>query len=156
MSRSNRTSTDDTPFRSWNWRSLSWTAGRDSGSGASCCLCLQISSATWTLRYYSSLSEPCIPPNPALSEVFPCNNPNKDLNLSPTGLNVQGGIAYWDGKTDVVQHKGSATRMAKTAGAKGVVNHIKVSDEAKEKAADNLDEGRRRAQVKRSEPRTDK
>jgi hypothetical protein len=71
-------------------------------------------------------------------------------------VRVQGGIAYWEGKTDVVQHKGSATRMAKTAGAKGVVNKIKVSDVGKEKAAENLDEGRRRAQVKRSEPRTDK
>ena len=71
-------------------------------------------------------------------------------------VRVQGGIAYWDGKTDVVQHKGSATRMAKTAGAKAVVNNIKISDAAKAKAADNLDEGRRRAQVKRSDPRTDK
>jgi hypothetical protein len=71
-------------------------------------------------------------------------------------VRVQGGIAYWEGKTDVVQHKGSATRMAKTAGAKAVINNIKVSDAAKAKAADNLDEGRRRAQVKRSDPRTEK
>jgi hypothetical protein len=71
-------------------------------------------------------------------------------------VRVQGGIAYWEGKTDVVQHKGSATRMAKTAGAKSVVNNIKVSYAAKEKAADNLEQGRRRAQVKRSEPRTEK
>jgi hypothetical protein len=71
-------------------------------------------------------------------------------------VRVQGGIAYWEGKTDVVQHKGSATRMAKTAEAKSVVNNIKVSDAAKDKAADNLEEGRRRAQVKRSDPRTDK
>ena len=71
-------------------------------------------------------------------------------------VRVQGGIAYWEGKTDVVQHKGSATRMAKTAGAKAVINNIKVSDAGKEKAAGNLDDGRRRAQVKRSEPRTEK
>ncbi len=71
-------------------------------------------------------------------------------------VRVQGGIAYWEGKTDVVQHKGSATRMAKTAGAKAVVNNIKVSDAAKEKAAENLEEGRRRAQVKRSDPRSEK
>jgi hypothetical protein len=44
--------------------------------------------------------------------------------------------------------------MAKAAGAKAVVNHIKVSDAAKQGAADNLDSGRRRAQVKRSDPRT--
>ncbi|WP_284321568.1 TonB-dependent receptor domain-containing protein [Dyella acidisoli] len=52
--------------------------------------------ATWTIRYYSSLSESCIPPNVGLSEVFPCNNPNKDLTNSPTGLNTQGGLAFND------------------------------------------------------------
>jgi hypothetical protein len=71
-------------------------------------------------------------------------------------VRVQGGIAYWEGSTDVVQHKGSATRMAKTAGARSVVNNIKVSDAGKEKASENLDQGRRRAQVKRSDPRTEK
>lgn len=69
-------------------------------------------------------------------------------------VHVQGGVATWEGSTDVIQHKGAATRMAKTAGAKVVVNHIKISDAAKDKAAGNLDSGRRRAQVKRSEPRT--
>jgi hypothetical protein len=68
-------------------------------------------------------------------------------------VHVQGGIAHWEGTTAVVQHKGSATRMAKTAGARGVVNNIKVTDAAKAKAAENLDQGRRRAQVKRSDPR---
>jgi|SRR5579864_4953044 len=64
-------------------------------------------------------------------------------------VRVQGGVATWEGTTTVLQHKGAATRMAKTAGAKAVVNHIKVSDAAKQSAADNLDQGRRRAQVKR-------
>jgi osmotically-inducible protein OsmY len=70
-------------------------------------------------------------------------------------VHVQGGVATWEGTTEVLQHKGAATRMAKTAGAKAVVNNIKVSDAAKSKAGDNLDNGRRRAQVKRSDPRTD-
>ena len=68
-------------------------------------------------------------------------------------VRVQGGVAYWDGTTDVVQHKGAATRMAKSAGAKKVVNNIQIGDAAKEKAAGNLEQGRRRAQIKRSEPR---
>jgi hypothetical protein len=68
---------------------------------------------------------------------------------------VQGGVAYWEGSTSVVQHKGAATRMAKTSGAKRVINNIKVSDDAKAKAAGNLDQGRRRAQVKRSDARDD-
>ena len=69
-------------------------------------------------------------------------------------VRVQGGVATWEGATDVVQHKGAATRMAKTAGAKKVVNNIKIGDAAKQKAADNLEDGRRRVQVKRSDPRT--
>ena len=44
---------------------------------------------------------------------------------------VQGGVATIEGKTDVIQHKGAATRMAKTAGAIGVNNHIEISDAAK-------------------------
>ncbi len=70
-------------------------------------------------------------------------------------VRVQGGVAYWDGTTDVVQHKGAATRMAKSAGAKKVVNNIKIDDAAKQKAAGNLKQGRRRVQVKRSEPRSE-
>src|ERR1700722_19357099 len=58
-------------------------------------------------------------------------------------VHVQGGVATWEGTTDVLQHKGAATRMAKTAGAKAVTNHIKVGDAAKDKAGDNLDSGRR-------------
>jgi BON domain len=69
-------------------------------------------------------------------------------------VRVQGGVAFWEGSTNVVQHKGAATRMAKTAGAKRVVNNIKVSDAAKETASANLDQGRRRAQVKRGEERS--
>ena len=66
-------------------------------------------------------------------------------------VHVQGGVATLTGKTDVLQHKGTATRLAKNAGASKVVNHIEVSDAAKRKAASNLDSGRRRAQVKRSD-----
>ena len=68
-------------------------------------------------------------------------------------VRVQGGVAYWEGTTNVIQHKGAATRMAKSAGAKKVVNNIKIGDGAKQKAADNLEQGRRRVQIKRSEPR---
>ncbi len=70
-------------------------------------------------------------------------------------VRVQGGVAYWEGSTSVVQHKGAATRMAKTAGAPRVVNNIKVSDAAKQAAAENLEQGRRRAQVKRGEARSE-
>ncbi len=81
----------------------------------------------------------------------------KSPKLAPEHIqvHVQGGVATLEGKTEVIQHKGTATRMAKTAGAVAVNNHIQVSDAAKEKAAGNLDTGRRRAQVKRGDPRSE-
>lgn len=40
---------------------------------------------------------------------------------------VQRGVVTWEGTTSVMQHKGSATRMARAAGAVQVVNNIRVS-----------------------------
>ena len=51
---------------------------------------------------------------------------------------VQRGVVTWEGSTNVIQHKGSATRMARAAGAVQVVNNIQISAAAKEKAAGNL------------------
>ena len=51
---------------------------------------------------------------------------------------VQHGVVTWDGSTNVVQHKGSATRMAKAAGAIQVVNNIQVSAAGKAKAGASL------------------
>jgi len=69
-------------------------------------------------------------------------------------VHVQGGVATIDGKTDVVQHKGAATHMAKSAGAVAVNNRVQISEAAREKLAGNLESGRRRAQVKRGDPRS--
>ena len=69
-------------------------------------------------------------------------------------VRVQGGVAHIDGKTNVLQHKGVATRMSKTAGAAMVDNRIQISDAARAKAAGNLEQGRRRVQVKRSDTRS--
>jgi hypothetical protein len=70
-------------------------------------------------------------------------------------FHVQGGVATIEGHTDVVQHKGAATRVAKTSGAIAVVNHIQISDAAKERASENLAKGRRRAQVTRGDARSE-
>ncbi|MBK9166547.1 MAG: BON domain-containing protein [Bryobacterales bacterium] len=66
-------------------------------------------------------------------------------------VRVQGGVATLTGATDVLQHKGTATRLARNAGAKRVDNRIEVSQEARDRASERLRSGRRRAQVKRSE-----
>ena len=77
------------------------------------------------------------------------------INADKFQVRVQGGVATIEGRTDVIQHKGTATRMAKAAGAVAVNNHVQPSDAAKEKAASNLAKGRRRAQVKRGDTRSD-
>jgi hypothetical protein len=69
-------------------------------------------------------------------------------------VRVQGGVATIEGRTGVLQHKGVATRLAKAAGAREVVNRIEPSEAAKERAAANLAKGRRRAQIKRGETRS--
>lgn len=69
-------------------------------------------------------------------------------------IKVQNGVAYWEGKTDVIQHKGAATRMARTAGAVAVVNNIQISDAARKKAAHNLTGATPRAQVKHPDTAT--
>ncbi len=66
-------------------------------------------------------------------------------------VHVQSSIATITGHTDVIQHKGVATRLAKSCGALAVVNNIQISQAAKDKAAKNLASGRRRAQIKRTD-----
>jgi osmotically-inducible protein OsmY len=51
---------------------------------------------------------------------------------------VQHGVVTWEGTTNVAQHKGSATRMARTAGAVQVINNIQVSAAGKARAAASL------------------
>ena len=69
-------------------------------------------------------------------------------------VHVQGGVATIEGHADVVQHKGTATRLAKSAGAVAVVNKVQLSQAARDKANQNLEKGRRRAQLKRGDPRS--
>ena len=68
-------------------------------------------------------------------------------------VKVQGGVATWEGRTSVIQHKGAATRMAKTAGVAAVVNHIMIDEAAKRKAREQMQTGVRHAELKRSEAR---
>jgi hypothetical protein len=90
---------------------------------------------------------------PHLSDAELQSKINAKLAKSKVGkdgftAHVKNGVVTWEGKTDIIQHKGAATRMARTAGALEVVNNIKISDEARQKAAGNLTGGVKRAQVK--------
>jgi osmotically-inducible protein OsmY len=63
-------------------------------------------------------------------------------------VRVSNGVATLEGQTAVLQHKGTATRLARSAGARSVSNRIKVDQAARNKAAAGLKKARR-AQIKR-------
>ena len=58
-------------------------------------------------------------------------------------VSVRNGVATLSGRTDIVQHKGTATRIAKAAGARVVENKIQISDAARHKSAENLARARK-------------
>lgn len=60
------------------------------------------------------------------------------INAEHFTVTVQSGVATIEGKTNVIQHKGVATRLAKSGGALAVKNNIQISEAAKEKAAAKL------------------
>ena len=64
------------------------------------------------------------------------------INADHFTVTVRNGIATIEGKTNVIQHKGVATRLAKTGGAQAVQNHIQISEEARAKAAAKLAKAR--------------
>jgi hypothetical protein len=64
------------------------------------------------------------------------------INAEHFTVAVHNGVARIDGKTNVIQHKGVATRLAKAGGAIAVQNRIQVSDEARAKAAARLQQSR--------------
>lgn len=97
--------------------------------------------------------------SPALSDAAIQANIQTRLAKSKIGKNgfrftTSAGVTTIEGKADVIQHKGAATRMAKASGARAVVNKIQISDEAKSAARAKLASGRRRVQVKRGEGRS--
>ena len=99
------------------------------------------------------------PPAPQLSDAAIEQAIKAKLAKSKMAANgftvkVSNGAATIEGKANVIQHKGAMTRMAKAAGATRVLNNIQISEEAKAKARAKLAAGRRRAQVKRGDPRS--
>jgi osmotically-inducible protein OsmY len=73
---------------------------------------------------------------PAVSDVQLDSTIRAKLAKSKIGkdgfrFHVQHGVVTWEGNTAVSQHKGAATRMARSSGAVQVVNNIKVNGAGK-------------------------
>src|ERR1035437_7389005 len=54
------------------------------------------------------------------------------INQDKFQVHVQGGVATIEGKTEIIQHKGVATRLARGAGALAVNNHVQSSEAARQ------------------------
>ena len=93
-------------------------------------------------------------PDAQLESAIRAKFAKSKINADKFQVHVQGGVATLEGRTDVIQHKGVATRLARTSGAV-VNNRIQISDAARQKATANLEKGRRRVQVQRGEPRSE-
>ena len=78
------------------------------------------------------------PPDVQIEQTIRTKLAKSKIGKDGFRFKVQHGVVTWEGSTNVVQHKGSATRMAKTAGAVQVVNNIQISSAGKAKAASNL------------------
>ena len=93
-------------------------------------------------------------PDAAIEAAIRAKLAKSKIGADKFTVRVQGGVATLEGQTDVAQHKGVATRLARTGGAVAVDNRIQISEAARAKAAANLEKGRRRAQIKRGETRS--
>jgi hypothetical protein len=96
--------------------------------------------------------------DPQLESAIRAKFAKSKINADKFTVRVQGGVATLEGRTDIIQHKGTATRLARTSGATAVNNRIQISDAARQRAVANLEKGRRRVQVlrgERGEPRSD-
>jgi hypothetical protein len=73
----------------------------------------------------------------ALEQTIKARFAKSKISADHFTVHVQGGVATVEGKTDVIQHKGTATRIVHACGAQ-IVNKIQISEAAREKAAANL------------------
>lgn len=102
----------------------------------------------------ASATTPALP-DPELERIIREKLARSKMASDKFTVRVHSGAATLEGRTDVIQRKGAATRIARTAGAREVINKIQVSDAARARASANLAKGRRRAQVKRGESRSE-
>jgi BON domain len=77
-------------------------------------------------------------PDAQVEQIIRAKFARSKINAEHFTVSVKDGIATLNGKTNVIQHKGVATRLARNGGALAVQNRIQISDEARAKAAAKL------------------
>jgi hypothetical protein len=121
-----------------------------------CVLILAVAIAGWgqaspAARVSAATARPARTlPDSAIEQNIRAKFAKSKINADHFTVSVKSGVAMIDGKTNVIQHKGVATRLAKGGGAIGVNNRIQISAEAKAKAAAGLAKYRQQGQVARA------
>jgi hypothetical protein len=121
-----------------------------------CTLILAIAVAGWAqanpvARASAVPAKPARPvPDSAIEQNIRAKFAKSKINVEHFTVSVKNGVATIDGKTNVIQHKGVATRLAKSGGALAVSNRIQISEEAKAKAAARLAKYRQQGQMARA------
>lgn len=73
-----------------------------------------------------------------IEQVFKAKLSKSKVGANDIQIRVNHGVATLEGRVNVVQHKGAATRMAKSSGATAVINNIKISEAARQKAGQQM------------------
>lgn len=87
---------------------------------------------------------PAVRSDAEVARVFREKLAKSKLATDGIQIRVQDGVATLTGKTDVAQHKGTATRMARTAGAREVRNQIAVTQAGRQRLLERLASGKPR------------
>jgi len=87
-------------------------------------------------------SQPKSPADAQIEAMMRMKLAKSKMNADHFTFSVSKGVATIEGNTNVMQHKGAMTRMAKSSGATSVQNNIRISDAAKARATAALAKGR--------------
>lgn len=96
----------------------------------------------WALFLCFSATAAAEPGDAQLTAILSGKLAKSTLAAEPVKFRVKGGTVTWTGRVSVPQRKGAATRMAKAAGAKNVVNEILVAGGAGKKPVKTAGEKR--------------
>lgn len=118
---------------------------RTTGSLAVCALLtgllIAFPPATSTLFAANTPARPAAPSQPGdaqISATIRTKLAKSKIGADGFKFRVEKGVVTWEGHTEVTQHKGAATRMARAAGAAQVINNIEVGAAGKAKASAQL------------------
>ena len=98
--------------------------------------------ATSFAAYAATAPKPTTAGDAAVEATIRAKFAKSKINEERFTVTVKNGVALIEGKTSIPQRKGVATRLAKTGGAREVLNKIEVSESARKQMTDRLQKAR--------------